>query len=337
MTQRAVIVLGHGSRSLEATEQFLQVVMMLTPRLPGSMVVPAFMELSEPSLPDAVKRVAESGVTEVTVLPYFLFAGNHINHDIPSKLAEAAKRYPDLRFEVLEPIGSDPRMVELLLDRLHKNGEALWGDCGPGEIEATSMAIISAALKEHRNAAEAAVIKRLIHASGDLSLASAVAFSAGGAAAGVVALKGGATVVTDVRMVEVGIDSSRLSGFGGSTQCLIDDASVAAEALITGRTRAATAMKRLGSELDGTIVAIGNAPSALREVIALSEEGVARPALVIGVPVGFVDAAESKAALENSGLDYITVRGSRGGSPLAAAAVNALLRFAEHAEKGVFS
>jgi len=81
--------------------------------------------------------------------------------------------------------------------------------------------------------------------------------------------------------------------------------------------------------MDGAIVAIGNAPSALREVIALAEQGLARPALVVGIPVGFVDAAESKAALEASGLPYVTVRGSRGGSPLAAAAVNAMLRLAD--------
>ncbi|MDZ4064924.1 MAG: CbiX/SirB N-terminal domain-containing protein, partial [Coriobacteriia bacterium] len=103
MNQRAVIVLGHGSRSPEATEQFLRVVEMLKPRLPGSIVVPAFMELAEPSLSDAVKRAAASGATEVTVLPCFLFMGNHIKRDIPEKVAEVAEPYPGLRFEVREP------------------------------------------------------------------------------------------------------------------------------------------------------------------------------------------------------------------------------------------
>jgi precorrin-8X/cobalt-precorrin-8 methylmutase len=205
----------------------------------------------------------------------------------------------------------------------------VWGQRGPAEIEAESMAIISAVLGESLDESEAAVVRRLVHASGDLSLASAVAVSAGGIAAGVAALREGATVVTDVRMVEAGVDGSRLSALGGSTRCLIDDAAVSQEALASGRTRAATAMRRLSGELDGAVVAIGNAPSALREIIAIAEEGVARPALVVGIPVGFVDAAESKAALAESGLEYVTVRGSRGGSPLAAAAVNALLRLAE--------
>ena len=88
-------------------------------------------------------------------------------------------------------------------------------------------------------------------------------------------------------------------------------------------------MRAFGPRLDGAVVALGNAPTALREVLALAAEGVARPALVIGMPVGFVDAAESKDALMSSDLTFIAIEGTRGGSPLAAATVNALLRVAE--------
>lgn len=329
MTHRAVIVLGHGSRSAEATKQFLRVVEMLQPRLPGRIVVPAFMELAGPSLAEAFERAVAAGATEVTVLPCFLFIGNHIKHDIPEKVAEAASPYPELIVETRAPIGPDPRLIEILLDRLGRGGEAVWGERGPAQIEAESMAIISATLHEADDAGEAVVVRRLVHASGDLSLGDAVAFSAGGVEAGVEALRRGARIITDVRMVEAGVDAARLGALGSSTRCLIDDPAIAAEAAASGRTRAATAMRRLAREVDGAIVAVGNAPSALREIIALADEGVARPSLVIGIPVGFVDAAESKAALEESGLAYVTVRGSRGGSPLAAAAVNALLRLAE--------
>jgi precorrin-8X/cobalt-precorrin-8 methylmutase len=328
MTQTAVIVLGHGSRSPEATEQFLRVVDMLAPRLPGRVVLPAFMELAPPSLPEVVNRAVEAGATDIVVLPCFLFMGNHIKHDIPENVAEAAEPHPGVRFEVREPIGPDPRVAELLLDRLGRGGEVVWGERGPVEIEDASMEIIASSIVLPEDSAEAAVVRRLVHASGDLSLAGAVVFSHGGAAAGVAALRDGAPVITDVRMVEAGIDSGRLSALGGTTRCLIDDPAIAEEAAATGRTRAATAMRRLGADLDGAIVAVGNAPSALREVIALAQRGVARPVLVVGIPVGFVDAAESKAALEESGLAFVTVRGSRGGSPLAAAAVNALLRLA---------
>lgn len=328
MTDSAVIVLGHGSRSPEATEQFMRIVEMLAPRLPGRIVLPAFMELAPPSLAEAVTSAVEAGASEIVVLPCFLFMGNHIKHDIPEKVAEAAGPYLGVRFEIREPIGPDPRVAELLLDRLGRGGEDVWGERRPAEIEDASMRIIAESVPLPVDPAEAAVVRRLVHASGDLSLAGAVVFSDGGVAAGVAALRGGAPVITDVRMVEAGIDSARLTALGGNSRCLIDDPSVAAEAAVTGRTRAATAMRRLGATLDGVVVAVGNAPSALREIIALAEEGVARPALVIGIPVGFVDAAESKAALEESGLPYVTVRGSRGGSPLAASAVNALLRVA---------
>jgi precorrin-8X/cobalt-precorrin-8 methylmutase len=325
----AVIVLGHGSRSPEATAQFLQVAESLAPRLPGTPVLPAFMELAEPSLAAAVAAAVAEGADEIVVLPCFLFMGMHIKNDIPRKVAAAAEAHPAVRFSVREPIGPDPGITEILLERVGRTVERVWGDRGPDEIEAESMRIIEGSVRGFADAGERAVVKRLAHASGDLSLPSAVAFSTGAVAAGVAALMGGARVVTDVRMVESGIDARRLGALGGSTLCAIDDAGVAAEAIASGRTRAATAMRRLAVAIDGSIVAVGNAPSALREVLALAAEGVARPALVVGVPVGFVDAPESKAALEASGLAFVTVRGSRGGSPLAAAAVNALLRLAE--------
>jgi precorrin-8X/cobalt-precorrin-8 methylmutase len=125
------------------------------------------------------------------------------------------------------------------------------------------------------------------------------------------------------------VNEQRVLGYGGTVECLISDPGIAAESRRAGRTRAACAMRAFGARLDGAVVALGNAPTALREVLALADEGVARPALVVGMPVGFVDAAESKAALIASDLTFVAIEGTRGGSPLAAAAVNALLRVAE--------
>lgn len=331
MSNRAVIVLGHGSRSPEATEQFVHLTSTLVARLPHADVYPAFMELAEPAFCEVVKRAVANGANEVVVLPCFLFTGNHVKNDIPKKIADAIEAHPGVRFEQRDPIGSHPRVAEVLLERLGWETGTVWGERRPEEIEAESMRVIDTALMGFREPGERAISKRLIHASGDLSLQSAVAFSERAVATGVAALRAGAPVVTDVRMVEAGIDSRRLAALGGETRCLIDDVLVAEEAAASGRTRSATAMRRFGAELDGAVVAIGNAPSALREVVAMAAEGVARPALVVGIPVGFVDAAESKAALEASGLEFVTVRGARGGSPLAAAAVNALLRLAEEA------
>lgn len=200
----------------------------------------------------------------------------------------------------------------------------------PSEIEPASLAIVSGLLAEDTrfSDAEMAVATRLVHASGDPGLATAIAFSPDATDAGIAALAAGADVASDVRMVAVGVDVGRLSLLGGKVRCMVDDPAVVSDAARAGRTRSATAMRAMRGALAGAVIAIGNAPTALREVLALADEGV-RPALVVGMPVGFVDAAESKEALTLSGLPYVTVRGTRGGSPLAAAAVNALLRLAE--------
>lgn len=329
MSERAVIVLGHGSRSTEATDQFLSLVETLVPHLPGIDVRAAFMELAAPSLEDAVAGAVEAGAGEIVVLPCFLFIGNHIKNDIPRKIERQAERFPDVRFEQREPIGPDPRIREVLLDRLGFSDGSEWAKLAPDEIEAASMRMIDNALVRFSDPRERAVARRLIHATGDLTLQEAVAFSPGAIDAALAAIGRGADVVTDVRMVEAGVDRRRLEAAGGKTVCRIDDEAVAESASAAGRTRAATAMRSLAEDIDGAIVAIGNAPTALREVIGMADEGVARPAVVVGTPVGFVDAAESKAALEASGLEYITVRRFRGGSPIAAAAVNALLRLDE--------
>jgi precorrin-8X/cobalt-precorrin-8 methylmutase len=177
--------------------------------------------------------------------------------------------------------------------------------------------------------AERTVVKRLVHTSGDPSLATAVRFSPGAAEAGAAALHAGAPVFTDTHMVRIGVNEQRVLAYGGTLECLISDPVIAEESRRTGRTRAACAMRAFGARLDGAVVALGNAPTALREVLSLADQGVARPALVIGMPVGFVDAAESKDALVSSDLTFVAIEGTRGGSPLAAATVNALLRVAE--------
>jgi precorrin-8X/cobalt-precorrin-8 methylmutase len=200
----------------------------------------------------------------------------------------------------------------------------------PHEIEVRSMAIIDGLLPGTGwSPGQRAVVKRLVHTCGDPSLADAVRFSAGAVETGVEALRAGRLVVTDTQMVRIGVNTARVEALGGSVECLISDAAVTEESRRTGRTRAACSMRAFGARLDGAVVALGNAPTALREVLALAAEGVARPALVIGMPVGFVDAAESKDALMATDLAHIAIEGTRGGSPLAAATVNALLRVAQ--------
>ena len=167
---------------------------------------------------------------------------------------------------------------------------------------------------------------RLIHASGDVGYAPITRVHPEAIDRAIEALKAGAHIYTDVEMVRTGINKKKLASFGGEVHCLVADPDVAVRAKAEGITRSMVAMRQFGKDLDGSIVAIGNAPTALFEVLRLVREEGIRPACIVGIPVGFVGAAESKAALAENGIvPYITVEGTKGGSPIAAAAINALM------------
>ena len=177
---------------------------------------------------------------------------------------------------------------------------------------------------------ELKVFSRIIHAAGDPEYAAVIEIHPAAVAAGCAALRQGAPVFTDVEMVRTGINRRRLAEFGGEVHCLIGDESVAAMAKAQGITRAMAAIRTFGQRIHGAVVAIGNAPTALFALLELMEQEDIRPALIVGVPVGFVGAAESKAVLvEQSPVPFITVQGTKGGSPIAAATVNALLYMLE--------
>lgn len=197
----------------------------------------------------------------------------------------------------------------------------------PAAIEARSMEIIAPYLKEYGlSQQETKVFSRIIHASGDPDYAQIIKIHPGAIQAGCDALKAGRQIFCDVEMVRTGINKRRLAEFGGTVNCLISDESIAVTAKELGITRSMAAMRAFGEKLNGAIVAIGNAPTALFEVLNIMENTGIRPALIIGVPVGFVGAAESKELLiATSTVPYITVLGTKGGSPIAAAITNALL------------
>ena len=167
---------------------------------------------------------------------------------------------------------------------------------------------------------------RIIHAAGDVDYAPIIKISADAINAGMEALQAGADIYTDVEMVRTGINKRKLAAFGGKVHCLIADPGIAATAKAEGITRSMAAMRHFGKDLNDNIVAIGNAPTALFEVLRLIKEEGIRPKCIVGIPVGFVGAADSKEALANNGLvPFITVTGTKGGSPIAAAAVNAMM------------
>jgi precorrin-8X/cobalt-precorrin-8 methylmutase len=169
----------------------------------------------------------------------------------------------------------------------------------------------------------AAVAVRMIHACGMVDLVADIGFSAGVVTAARKALLGGAPILCDAEMVASGVTRRRLPA-GNEVICTLRDPSVPALAASLGTTRSAAALDLWGDRLDGAVVAIGNAPTALFRLLESVEAGWPRPAAILGIPVGFIGAAESKEALAASGLEHLIVRGRRGGSAITAAAINAL-------------
>ena len=194
-----------------------------------------------------------------------------------------------------------------------------------GAIYARSFAMIRAEadLGRWSGAAERVVV-RMIHACGMTDLPTDVEMAPDFAEAGVAALKAGAPILCDVRMVADGVTRARLPA-RNEVICTLGDPRVPALAAEMGTTRSAAAMELWRERLPGSVVAVGNAPTALFRLLELLDEGVAPPAAVIGIPVGFVGAAESKEALARDGrVPFVVVHGRRGGSAMTAAAVNAL-------------
>lgn len=193
------------------------------------------------------------------------------------------------------------------------------------EIYRRSFAIIrSEAALERFTAEEERVAVRVIHACGMVDVAADILFSPDGARRGMDALALGAPILCDASMVADGVTRARLPA-RNAVICTLRAPEVGSLAVTLGTTRSAAALELWRPHLDGSVVVIGNAPTALFRLFEMIDAGAPRPALVVGAPVGFVGAAESKAELaQRRDLAFITVRGRRGGSAMAAAAVNAL-------------
>lgn len=200
----------------------------------------------------------------------------------------------------------------------------------PQEIEGKSFQMITEELGEHSFTAEQyPVVQRVIHASADFKLGRSVLFHPDAVRAGVAAIRSGCKVIADVQMIQSGISKPRIEKFGGSVHVHISDPDVIEEAKRLNTTRAIVATRKAVKLAEGGIFAIGNAPTALLELIRLVKIGEAKPALIVGMPVGFVSAAESKEELAKLDLPFITNIGRKGGSPVTVAAINAISLMAE--------
>jgi len=339
MPQTGVIILCHGSRGQrgivevpEALRRVTEGVKLLLP--PGVEVIGAALQFNHPTLEEAVESLAVGGVERIVIMPYFLFPGRHITEDIPQLVEKFKYSYPDKKFIVANPLGLGEHFIVSVAERIEEAVPELTNarpsPTSPDAIEQQSMEIAERLLPPVPNISgeEQLVLKRIVHASGDPQVASLTKFSPSAISSGLSAIAKGSPIFTDVQMVAAGINRHLAEACGCFVSCAMDETKGRKQATEPNITRAAAAMRHLGTRLNGSIVAIGNAPTALLALLDLIDHREIKPSLVVGMPVGFVQAKDSKDKLTKQDVPYITVVGTRGGSAMAVATVNALLKIA---------
>ena len=202
----------------------------------------------------------------------------------------------------------------------------------PHEIERSSFQIIDQEVGTHHFTAQQwSIVRRMIHTTADFEFKEMVRFHPHAVSAGIEAIRNGNMIITDTNMARVGVRKKEIETYGGRVKCYMDDPLIHEKAKAEGTTRAKAAVDTAVPEMKDGIYVVGNAPTALLRLIELIDEKKAHPALIIGLPVGFVNAAESKAALMEMDTPYISNVGRKGGSNVAASVVNALAILANEA------
>lgn len=326
-----IVLIGHGSPRKEANNLEIMVGLLHAALHPGcsdGCVKAAYMQFAKPDIAEVLDACATDGAERIIVHPFFLYAGMHVTKDIPAAIDEAKKRHPTVEFVYTEPLGIHENLARIVLDRI---GAASFP--APGEIEKRSFEIISDegdfdGLPEE----QLPIVKRVIHATADFEFRKNLTFHPDAIKTGIAAIKAGKDVLTDVEMVKTGIAKRMLAQWGGKVICAIP-ADKGVEGGNDGKTRAETGIEEaFKNEKNIGIVVIGNAPTALLKTIEILTVAEKPLPLVVGVPVGFVKALESKALLNAQQFPFITNLSRKGGTPVAVAIVNALLKMA--AEEG---
>lgn len=333
-----VLLIGHGSSDRDAHDAFVHNAEALRPRYRN--VHHCFLELDHPNIEEGIMKAVEKKPQVLLMMPYFLHKGAHIKRDVINDVSAALEKARFSDAHMARHLGVDDKLVNLVVERAKEVENGLVRDTGFGtaksrsmterafDIEKRSFEIIDSEAGMHGyNPLQWPIVRRVIHATADFDFAGKgrILFHKRAIESAFSAIKNKCTVVTDVDMVLAAINKKSLADLGLHTACYISDAKVADEAKKLGKTRSEMAMRHAAREMDGGIVVIGNAPTALYEVISMVKEGAAKPALVVGIPVGFVSAPESKEELAKTDIPYITNVGRKGGSPAASSIVNALL------------
>ncbi|MDI6802115.1 MAG: precorrin-8X methylmutase [Thermodesulfovibrionales bacterium] len=328
-----IILIGHGSPKKDANN--IEIVGRLLhnalhPCCDKDCVKVSYLQFAKPELPDAIKDCADKGAKRIIIHPYFLSSGMHVTHDIPEMIREAKAAYPAIEFVYTEPLGIHNKLVNVVIERI----KAAQG-FKPMEIEDRSFEILTNEADLSAVPAEQLpVVQRVIHATADFEFKNTLIFHPDAVRTGLDAIRDGKDILTDVEMVKTGIIKRWLEPFGGKVICNISDEDVIRASEATGKTRAEIAMeKALSGDHNIGIIAIGNAPTALLKVIEIFNSkpeisNLKSQILVVGVPVGFVKAFESKTLLAKQDFPFITNLSRKGGTPTAVAIVNALLKTA---------
>jgi precorrin-8X/cobalt-precorrin-8 methylmutase len=339
-----LILAGHGSEFSSYKENINELAAIIRKRSPFMIVKSGFMELNNPSIRDACSSAVEEGAEKLVVVPVLLASSRHTMEDIPRLLGMKKGqsrgtlfiKEREVQVAYCDPIGADSRLAEIILDRATTALE----DFGFGrtiesmnnagnEIFEYSMSIIRQLLAkdfETMDPHTVPIVERVVHATAEPEFARLLTFSKDSVKFGLEALKDGADIVVDVKMVESGINARMVQRFGSRVLTYTEDERTISLAERTKITRTAAAMQIAAAEgLDGDIIIIGNSPTAALAVADIVKQGIAKPAVVIATPVGFVKAAESKEKISTLSVPYIITRGVKGGSAVAVAIMNALL------------
>jgi precorrin-8X/cobalt-precorrin-8 methylmutase len=350
MDKTGLIIIGHGSKLPHNRENLEKLADILRKRAAFKTVEISFMIRNKPTIPQAIESLAKKGVSKIVLIPAFLAPGVHTTREIP-ELIELKEKEPWLKKRGIElvygePLGADERIAEIIEEKALKalgqepaKANAMtdaYSIAASKTIIDTSMQLIREALGDSIDnvpASHMPVIERVVHATADPEFAKLLVISEKAVEAGVAAIKAGAKIVTDVKMVKAGINEARLKRFGAKILTYIDDERAVKLAKDESLTRSAAAVRLAVKDgLDGAIVLIGNAPTAAFELADAVKQGLAKPALIVAVPVGYVGAAESKEVVAELPIPFIIVKGRKGGSTIAVAAFNALLTMAEQAK-----
>lgn len=323
-----IILIGHGSPKKEANN--IDVVGRLLHNAihqscSCTCVRSAYLEFGKPDIMTAIGQCVEEGATKIIAHPYFLSSGMHVTKDIPEIIEEARSTFPDVELIYTEPLGIHDKLVDIVIERIQAVRFRV-----PLDIERRSFEIIEEETDlSDFPAAQVPIIKRVIHSTADFEFKKTLTFHPEAVRAGIEAIRSGKNILTDIEMVKAGINRRLLDIWGGKVICNISDAEVVKISEETGRTRSEIAMEKGLAENIG-IIAIGNAPTALLKIIELfnSPPAPSPLPLVVGVPVGFVKALDSKALLATQRFPFITNLSRKGGTPVAVAIVNALLKMA---------